>query len=161
MDAIEAEKYFIYVARELLHYTDSLQRYGGLTTHHRNIRAEAAVVFPYGLRNTFFLWLSPTRWNGLTYAQQQSVLKHEAIHIRHHRHDRTFRMIAKSIGAAEYSGHHLGYTLKVIGIRQNGTEDLLKETEDYDEARMFARHYFDMLKIKGDKTYKKLIVKND
>jgi hypothetical protein len=106
---------------------------------------------------SYFLEINRASFDRLNDEQQKAILRHEAIHVGHEKHDFQFRMIAKSINAPFKGNDLFGNTYKVFGIAADGREDVLYESLDYDEARLNMRG---IMKLPSSKQYVRFLLSN-
>ena len=139
MDLLAAESYFLETVVKKLHYDRRLPFFRG--THWKELPSNvgARLWFPQGRRGEFYLELNQKYWGTLDEEQQRALLRHEAIHVGHDRHDRMFRLIANSIDAPFTGGDVFGQKYKVYGMDAVGHKTVLGEYDDYDTAREYAK----------------------
>lgn len=135
----EAEAYFLNVVRNLLHYENKLIKYGGTRIVILKNRIAGRIYWPKGYNNEFYLEINQNGWNLLNIEQQKALIRHEAIHLNHPRHDNTFFLVAKSINAPRTVNDLHGKPYIVYGIKKDKTKVKLHEFVEYELAKNYLR----------------------
>lgn len=139
MDLLAAESYFLEIVVKKLRYGHRLPHFRGTRWKELPSNVGARIWFPRGRRWEFYLEINSEYWSRLDEEQQKALLRHEAIHVGHDRHDRMFRLIARSIDAPFTGGDVFGLKYKVYGTDAAGYKTVLGEYDDYDSAREYAK----------------------
>ena len=137
------EEYFLSIVHRL-HYekrlwAGSYSLFKGAQYHTLPSNVGARVVYPHGRTGEFHLQINRKYWDALNEEQQKGLIRHEAIHVGHDRHDRIFRLIAQSIDAPFKGADLFGNKYKVYAVDKGKQTIILAEYDDYDSAREFAK----------------------
>lgn len=138
LSAQEAESYFLDIVRKL-HYEGKLAQYGGTRIISLKNSVGGRIHWPEGHSKKFYLEINQNGWNLLNIEQQKGLIRHEAIHLYHPRHDSMFNLVAKSINAPRTVNEMLGKSYVIYGVKPNKEKEKIGEFADYEEAKAFVR----------------------